>query len=285
VYKVSASSKSRVGSFAAALAALFALATACGANTNPAGIQVLPKSDAAGSPAQGSSDAAAPAIEPDAGGSDAAAPAIDSCPGAAPPNTFIPCRQQQDCGDGICEDPHFISYGCAGSAPINECAQDSDCADGKLCLTQHAPCEAQMICVARCGTGSCAAGEQCGTDGKCTPAPCGAGYTCTSAQVCRPAAAGADSHGCSAASCSRDGFGCPAGSQCTSSIGMDSHGCNVPRCDQGATCDRNSRCNPASRNPDGCVPLTCKRDSDCDCGACVMGTCAPQPFVCVPQAD
>ncbi|HEX3854715.1 MAG TPA: hypothetical protein VHW01_27325 [Polyangiaceae bacterium] len=274
MHKPLANVKRGVGYFFGALAALLAAATACGPNTNPAGIPVLPKSDAGGSASQaGSSSAPAMTVMT----------VMNACPGAIDLPGFFPCRSQQDCGDGICEDPNFISIGCAGSAPIDECAQDSDCSDGKLCLTQHVQCEPQMICVARCVTGSCADGQQCGADGKCAPARCGAGYTCSAGQVCRPAAKGADAHGCAVASCASDAFTCPAGSQCTASIGMDSHGCNVPRCDHGATCAQNTRCNPASPTPDGCAPLGCAQDRDCDCGVCITGTCANQPHVCVPQ--
>jgi hypothetical protein len=208
---------------------------------------------------------------------------VPACPGAVDLGRVLPCRSQQDCSDGLCEDPHSVSVGCAGAAQPDDCAQDGDCADGMVCVPSHAQCEPRMQCVTRCVSGSCADGEQCGSDGKCVPSACGMAFACLSGQVCRPTSSGADAHGCVPASCSGDGFMCALGSQCSGELGMDAHGCNVPRCDNGGTCPQNLRCDATSPTPDGCTPLRCGHDSDCDCGACVMGVCANQPFECVPQ--
>jgi hypothetical protein len=209
---------------------------------------------------------------------------VPLCPGAIElPDGSIPCRG--DTCDGECEDPSGpISIGCAGTAYAN-CRFDDSCLDGGFCVLSEGPCPIAE-CVPPCTASSCAADQQCGADGKCAPAPCTSGYACAADQACHPTQPGADPHGCVPASCASDGFSCPTGSACKAAFGMDAHGCNVPRCDAlSGSCPHNSRCDPSSATPDGCVRLSCSKDTDCDCGACVLGLCENQPFICVSQLE
>lgn len=57
------------------------------------------------------------------------------------------------------------------------------------------------------------------------------------------------------------------------------------RCDAGAyTCPENHDCKPTDGYADvhGCAPRECKGDAECDCGACVNGSCAKTIGYCVP---
>jgi hypothetical protein len=63
----------------------------------------------------------------------------------------------------------------------------------------------------------------------------------------------------------------------------DGHGCVPTSCD-GVTCPANQHCYlsvSAYGNSTLCLVNTCKVDSDCDCGVCFEGNCAPRMSVCV----
>ncbi len=229
-----------------------------------------------------------------AGAGSQAPTAIPVCPEAKPLEPGqLPCLiAARSCGAGLCEDPRGpILIGCPG-VTFAECESDGDCGPDELCVSDATPCAPPMKCVARCTDASCRSDEQCGSDGKCVPTPCEAGYVCPADWLCaplRPQVLGqgyqrTDSHGCSPASCIDDGFACAANKHCSPSTGPDLHGCNSPRCDQGGSCPQDSRCQPSEvALGDGCAPLACTRDADCDCGACLMSQCAYQPGICVPQ--
>ena len=218
---------------------------------------------------------------------------IPACPNAKVLDAAeSPCLIGQSCASGLCEDPRGpISIGCPGVS-FPECASDGDCGPGQRCVSDTVPCGPAMKCAQSCTATSCGSDEQCGSDGKCAPISCENGYQCQAGWLCmplRPRARGqayefSDAHDCSPASCVDDGFICPADAPCNRSAGPDLHGCNPARCDQGGSCPEDSRCRPADASlGNGCVPLPCAHDSDCDCGACLMGECAYQPGVCVAQ--
>jgi len=52
----------------------------------------------------------------------------------------------------------------------------------------------------------------------------------------------------------------------------------------GVSCPASASCDPASEAADarGCVRRSCTADSDCDCGACVLGLCHDGPGFCSP---
>jgi hypothetical protein len=97
-----------------------------------------------------------------------------------------------------------------------------------------------------------------------------------------PTRTGADPHGCATALCTTDGYRCPAGFSCSSGAGGDAHGCLPISCANGFKCSPNYDCDKASQALHNCVQRTCAADRDCDCGACVQGSCADRLFVCSP---
>ena len=174
---------------------------------------------------------------------------LPECPGATPVSAISQrCRTNADCPGGErCSDP--AAPQCSGLPPAG-CQSDPDCESGQICVRSSDPCGG-LECSPQCNATSCASGEQCGTDGHCHAVACSAGYQC------------------------------PSGSQCNSGIGADAHGCNVQRCNNGGTCPANYQCEPNGTTSDGCVARSCASDKDCDCGACEMGQCARELFVCV----
>jgi hypothetical protein len=103
--------------------------------------------------------------------------------------------------------------------------------------------------------------------------------------VCSPARLDIDEHGCAPAKCanSADGYACPAGFVCGAGSGADVHGCVPLGCETGQfSCPKNTDCDPASTALHHCALRACTDDGDCDCGACVQGTCRERTFVCSP---
>lgn len=92
-----------------------------------------------------------------------------------PKPTYPNCKQDADCNVTILGVEHS---GVCLFGKCQECAQDADCKDGKMC--HNGMCEAQCQSNADCG-----AGMEC-MDGKCSmmpgsckgPADCEAGYDC-----------------------------------------------------------------------------------------------------------
>jgi len=68
---------------------------------------------------------------------------------------------------------------------------------------------------------------------------------------------------------------CADGEQCSA----NGH-CEPIACDEGYECAPNTRCDPTSAVAHGCTILSCQTDGDCDCGACVNGSCASGPGLC-----
>jgi hypothetical protein len=69
----------------------------------------------------------------------------------------------------------------------------------------------------------------------------------------------------------------------TTATYSDGHGCVPVSCD-GVSCPTNQYCY-LSLSPYGnstvCLVKTCKADSECDCGVCFEGNCAPRMSFCV----
>ena len=219
-------------------------------------------------------------------------PSKDLCPDTPPPPSgYSTCRNQGDCtGSKLCMlAPGFtgcIACGTGGCTKDADCAADQVC--GPSCFCPALTSAGLALCLQRCTSTSCAKDEVCGASGRCEPAPCTGGFACGVGMACKgnsgPLAA--DAHGCVPASCSTDGYACPAGYRCTAStMNADAHGCAAGPCDSAgaAACPPNMECNPATNNYKdfrGCSVRTCTKDADCDCGACVVGICAPRIGVC-----
>lgn len=226
------------------------------------------------------------------GAGGASATALGICPDTPPPPSgYSTCRNQSDCtGSKLCSlAPTFIGClfcGTGGCTKDTDCAADQVC--GPSCFCPVLTASGGRRCVQRCTSTSCAKDEVCGSSGLCEPAPCMGGFACSAGLACKgnsgPLAG--DAHGCVPASCSTDGYSCPAGYRCTAStMNADVHGCAAGPCDStgAAACPFNMECNPATNNYKdfrGCTIRSCTKDSDCDCGACVVGICAPRVGVC-----
>jgi len=153
---------------------------------------------------------------------------------------------------------------CAGYAPPPagteiDCRSDADCSDpaGRCwAVGDTSPFYASGICAHDCTSDpDCGQGQVCVVFnqtfecGQCQPA--------CSADSCHPwEHCAADGH-CRPASCEGEGYACP----------------------------EQATCAPASRQADvhGCVIPHCTADTDCGCGACVLGRCQDGPGRCEPM--
>jgi len=229
-----------------------------------------------------------------------------------PPGPVVCWVGHYDWGPAACPLP-------PGSQPCpNECAANADCSmrAGGTCDAYTASCPKCNGHICRyppppCMPNSCNVGERCRSDGACEPIPCNQGGTCDPTFTCNPtspkadrrgcapipcdsgytcpvgtrcnlASTRADAYGCEATPCDQ-GYACPTGSRCrVGSARADTHGCELTPCDDGFTCPENSRCtaSPAPVYSHGCTPLTCKSESECDCGYCIGGSCSAAPGTC-----
>lgn len=176
-------------------------------------------------------------------------------------STDVPCRTQNDCNpEEYClapgQEPHLCGI-CLSQQ--RECETRADCGPGNACENYSfvCTCEGNVLssrCRQACPDAPCADDETCNLDtGLCDPRACDDGYACPDGSECAPDATGADPHGC------------------------------VPvRCDAGYACPPNTRCD-AQTSGHGCAVLPCSADSDCDCGACVSGSCASGPGLCTGE--
>jgi hypothetical protein len=230
------------------------------------------------------------------GGTAGAKGTLPACPGETQiPSTQTTCRTNADCpmplwGCG----PAYSGGGPGGCgiciAPQHECTVDGDCGQGKVCLPRPStPCECvgmgpDTMCAAACTAASCAANETCDTaSGHCKPTPCGAAFACKTGFVCAPTRAGADGNGCAVANCATDGYACPAGWVCGAGQSTDVNGCSAVSCVGGQyKCPVNEDCVATSQSPHHCARRACTSDRQCDCGACIQGSCQNRFFVCSP---
>lgn len=205
------------------------------------------------------------------------------CPGTPPAPAGYPlCRTAADCPGNFYVCWHDPAAGCGPGSPPPQCNIDGDCTSGQVCLVV-APSGCTGIanhCIPSCTSTSCAADEVCGANGHCGPKPCTAGYVCGAGTVCGPSRTGADVHGCAPASCSTDGYACPADFRCAASSSADVHGCSAISCTEGYKCPENFDCNPSSTALHQCDQRACRSDAECDCGACVQNRCEDRLFVC-----
>jgi len=180
------------------------------------------------------------------------------CAGASfRPEGVQTCRTHDDCDAGRCVAELAPEAACADECgePRRDCATDDDCADG-ACMPATDPCWCGegTICIPACTEGSCPEAHRC-AGGRCEPL-----------------------------SCADDGMQCPDGTRCDPSAAViDPHGCAPILCNEedGFECGPNQSCHPGAPGS-GCVVRSCATDDDCDCGACVLGTCRQAPGVCVP---
>ena len=193
------------------------------------------------------------------GNGGAGAPVSTCSDYTAPPLGFKSCRSNGDCDRSQqCLAPGQSIEGCGVCLnPDRECDKSSDCQAGFICREYAQPCTCPSDalasrCQRACVSSDCAAGTRCSdASGLCEPIPCDDGYACPAGETCGADAGTPDEHGCVAISCG-DGFECPD----------------------------NTRCTP-NASEHGCVAVPCALDTDCDCGACVNGSCASGPGQCV----
>jgi len=157
-----------------------------------------------------------------------------------------PCRKDADCGSAG-------PYRCCG--PGDECW-------GFYCGISPSQCGMPIL--------------NCDTDADCPPnGTCVSGYTETCPQ-------------CQRRDCvyppplCNDGYDCLSSLACeVGSARADEHGCVAPSCADSITCPENERCTAPSALDDGCRPLECTQDADCDSGPCSLGACGPVTAGCV----
>ncbi len=154
------------------------------------------------------------------------------------------------------------STNCPSMSSRFQCTTASDCNAGGTCTsaTMGCPqCEYRScqyppppppVCTQV--PDSCGADARCQADGTCAPLSCAEGYACAVGLRCRPAGARSDPHQCEL----------------------------IP-CDDGWTCDENTRCTaPTDPRSHGCTTASCTKDGECDCGYCVNGSCASNLGFC-----
>jgi len=217
-----------------------------------------------------------------AGGQNLGGAGSNACPGETVPEGYPTCRSNNDCSvpQYCVADP---LAGCGTCLPAqNLCASDGDCTGGAVCAPGpdlSCLCDGRgTLCVAACTENSCAQGEVCQEDGHCVPASCTQTYMCPAGTVCSSLIAG-DEHGCAPMQCDTDDYTCPDGMVCDPEVGSDEHGCRPLTCTESGECPLNHDCDPGSAGT-GCVRRPCNGDGNCDCGACVFGTCQDHLYVC-----
>ncbi len=198
---------------------------------------------------------------------------------AGPPS----CRTQADCKNGgQCMENAPTGAGLCGACfpTVRECSSDEACGADRVCVTEPTePCQCMgpdTRCLPKCTADSCLATQVCGADGHCAPRSCEQGYSCPSGTVCAPERA--SGHGCAPARCDLNEMTCADGEVCDPTSALPESHCRAKRCSEGAVCPKNLRCGGAN---DYCERLPCTADADCDCGACIQGTCRDRLFLCV----
>jgi hypothetical protein len=197
----------------------------------------------------------------------------DGIPSCKNSNAVLPsqaCRSVNDCGPTgpvkcCTSSPCWPASACPISPAtcsggygkdIFKCTTDQDCNAGGTCVSIVSGCP-------QCESRSCNYPPP--PPPACTSSP----DSCSPSGRCQP------DGGCAPVLCT-DGYKCSADSRCkVASARADGHGCELLPCDDGWTCDENTRCTtPSDRNSHGCTTMTCKKDSECDCGYCVNGICS-----------
>jgi hypothetical protein len=218
------------------------------------------------------------------GGASGGGPGGPYCPGAEPwPEGLEVCREFSDCaGTSICSRTYPQTVCAACFTPASPCSSDAECGM-MICDPVTDPCvctPGALECQPRCTEGSCDDGTRCGADGRCQAVPCDDGFACGTDERCETGSLEADEHGCVEVSCD-EGYACPGGSVCEPES-AGAHGCRQLHCSEAnaTACEVNTDCD-APTPGHGCKPRACSTDAECDCGACVLGTCAPRPGACL----
>jgi hypothetical protein len=134
-------------------------------------------------------------------------------------------------------------------------------------------------CLSGCTSTSCGVQNRCNASFRCEAIPCSEGYPCAVDDVCALSGKTDATHGCRAQACT-SGYVCPSGKHCAvGAMGADSHGCEADPCSQ-TGCPMNHECLPGGWPTGGCQLRKCASDADCDCGYCVLGTCAERLNIC-----
>jgi hypothetical protein len=143
------------------------------------------------------------------------------------------------------------------------CRSAADCSSFEECLAQG---DAQ-------GCGICTTPDRvCETSSDCM-----SGFVCLEYAPPCPCPPGALASHCQPACTS---VACDAGTRCNDTTGL----CEPIPCSDGYACPVSERCGGEASAPDehGCEKVPCTDDTNCACGACVNGTCAPGPGQCEP---
>jgi hypothetical protein len=246
-----------------------------------------------GGHAGGGAGTGGPAGASGQGGHGGATTTLPACPGVDPTPASQACRTAADCPQLFTCGETYRSPGCGACIPLlGGCSGDAGCSADQICVPAPNPCGCNFAgtpsggtCVPRCTATSCASFETCDmASGLCKPKMCGADFMCPSGRTCAPTRAGADAYGCAIASCSTDGYKCPAGFMCAPGAGADMNGCAPISCVGGGfQCPPNTDCKAGSTAFHQCERRACTSDKGCDCGACVQGTCQDHLFICSPQ--
>lgn len=211
-----------------------------------------------------------------------------ACVPASSDSETCPCPGQKHCVLGC------TSGSCA---PGYVCGSELQCVPGS-CVTDGYVCREGEVCdperstqphgclPASCVTDDyeCAADRVCdeGAPGAdihgCRIRACSEGTECSPERTCDPGAAGVDQYGCRERFCEGEGYKCAEGYVCEPAHqDADKKGCRKILCTEGAECPVNMDC-PESGH---CTRRSCEVDSECECGACVLGHCHERLFYCV----
>lgn len=194
------------------------------------------------------------------------------------------CSTDEQCGERVCD-----ASGLCVDAPEDECAEDSDCAAGEVCLAALGTCfplPAECLTDDDCAQGECdlerntcvAGTPECQSDEQCVAGVCDLELgQC----VEQPPACTSDAD-CGAQVCDEALGECVAASpECTSNADCGLQVCNVALgvCVPTTECESDAQCAGRSCDPElgVCTDApSCTLDADC-----VDGVCDPSAAVCI----
>jgi len=201
------------------------------------------------------------------------------------PSTFMPCSVTDECclatvtcrPDGIIE---------GGIVACPDCIPVDWCADYAPPPPERSPCRSREECLTEGGL-CWAPGSDPGCGGECfDPRTCATDSDCAPSSVCEsfpaPCACEAGIRGTRCMpDCRTSDRACPAGYSCSAS-----GRCEPLDCTDGYDCGFNQDCvfGVPGADEHGCARRPCTFDSDCECGACVLGLCHSGPGLCGPAA-
>jgi hypothetical protein len=219
------------------------------------------------------------------GGDGGVGPGSD-CPGAIALHGEKFCRDLSDCASlagwyECTSTPQMVQHTapyCPPTPPGPSCKDDTECTTGTIC-EPYGSNNCGYACLTGCTSTSCGVQNRCNASFRCEAIPCSEGYPCPVDDVCALSGKTDATHGCRAQACT-SGYVCPSGKHCAvGAMGADSHGCEADPCSQ-TGCPMNRECLPGGWPTGGCQLRKCASDADCDCGYCVLGTCAERLNIC-----